>query len=179
MKLPETQGIELLPVKVMAGSSWSFTIIVCDCLPKLMLLFLSKESQEPYLIMSQKIRLVQFTDWVKDRSDKANMSHCIRKPTKCLGENKGADQLLGNREADQRLCFRYMDSTILLQLKYKISNLTIFCDCTARFVSNLVGTLIVGFHTHRLNYANVETRLSDFTQSMKGGIFGFCQAASF
>ena len=42
------------------------------------------------------------------------MSHCIRKPTKCLGENKGADQLGGNREADQRLCFRYTDSTIPL-----------------------------------------------------------------
>ena len=35
----------------------------------------------------------------------------------CLGENKGADQLRGNREADQRLCFRYSDSTIPLLLK--------------------------------------------------------------
>ena len=26
-------------------------------------------------------------------------------------ENKGADQLLGNRAADHRLCFRYIDST--------------------------------------------------------------------
>ena len=34
------------------------------------------------------------------------------KPTICIGENKGADQLRGNREADQRLCFRYSDSTI-------------------------------------------------------------------
>ena len=29
-----------------------------------------------------------------------------------LCENKDADQLRGNREADQRLCFRYTDSTI-------------------------------------------------------------------
>ena len=36
------------------------------------------------------------------------------KPTICIGENKGADQLRGNREADQRLCFRYTDSTLLL-----------------------------------------------------------------
>ena len=36
----------------------------------------------------------------------------MRKPDFCLGENKGADQLRGNREADQRLCFRYSDSTI-------------------------------------------------------------------
>ena len=42
------------------------------------------------------------------------------KPTICIGENKDADQLRGNREADQRLCFRYSDSTIPLLLKSKI-----------------------------------------------------------
>ena len=31
----------------------------------------------------------------------------MRKPTICIGENKDADELRGNREADQRLCFRY------------------------------------------------------------------------
>ena len=40
----------------------------------------------------------------------------------CLCENKGADQLRGNREADQRLCFRYSDSTIPLLLKSEISS---------------------------------------------------------
>ena len=39
------------------------------------------------------------------------------KPTICIGENKDADQLRGNREADQRLCFRKSDSTIPLLLK--------------------------------------------------------------
>ena len=34
------------------------------------------------------------------------------KPTICINENKGADQLRSNCEADQRLCFRYSDSTI-------------------------------------------------------------------
>ena len=34
------------------------------------------------------------------------------KPTICIGENKGTDQLRSNCEADQRLCFRYTDSTI-------------------------------------------------------------------
>ena len=43
------------------------------------------------------------------------------KPSICICENKGADQLRGNREADQRLCFRYMDSTIPLLPKYEIS----------------------------------------------------------
>ena len=44
------------------------------------------------------------------------------KPTICIGDNKDADQLCGNREADQRLCFRYSDSTIPLLLKSEISS---------------------------------------------------------
>ena len=44
------------------------------------------------------------------------------KPTICICENKGADQLCGNREADQRLCFRYTDSKISLFLKSEISS---------------------------------------------------------
>ena len=50
------------------------------------------------------------------------MSRIVRKQDFCLGENKGADQLRGNREADQRLCFRYSDSTIPLLLKSEISS---------------------------------------------------------
>ena len=38
----------------------------------------------------------------------------MRKPAFCICENKDADQLRGSREADQRLCFRYIDSTIPL-----------------------------------------------------------------
>ena len=45
------------------------------------------------------------------------------KPTICICENKDADELRGNREADQRLCFRYSDSTIPLLLLAKISSL--------------------------------------------------------
>ena len=45
------------------------------------------------------------------------------KPTICIGENKGADQLRSNCEADQRLCFRYMDSTIPLFSRSNISRL--------------------------------------------------------
>ena len=37
----------------------------------------------------------------------------MRKPAFCICENKDADQLRGNREADQRLCFRYTDRTKL------------------------------------------------------------------
>ena len=51
------------------------------------------------------------------------MSHVKRKPTFCICKNKDADQLRGNREADQRLCFRYIDSTIPLLSKSEISSL--------------------------------------------------------
>ena len=44
----------------------------------------------------------------------------MRKPAFCICENKDADQLRGNREADQRLCFRYTDSTIPLLAKSEI-----------------------------------------------------------
>ena len=47
----------------------------------------------------------------------------MRKPAFCICENKDADQLRGNREADQRLCFPYLDSTIPLLLKSEISSL--------------------------------------------------------
>ena len=68
------------------------------------------------------------------------MSLCVRKPTICMGENKDADQLRGNREADQRLCFRYTDSTFPPLLKPKIFKiLGFFCDCTGWFVLDLVG----------------------------------------
>ena len=50
-------------------------------------------------------------------------SRVLRKPTFCICENKDADQLRGNREADQRLCFRYIDSTIPLPSKSEISSL--------------------------------------------------------
>ena len=44
-------------------------------------------------------------------------------PLVCICENKDADQLRGNREADQCLCFRYTDSAIPLLSKYEISSL--------------------------------------------------------
>ena len=52
-----------------------------------------------------------------------DMSRVVRKPAFCICENKDADQLRGNREADHRLSFRYTDSTISLLPKYKISSL--------------------------------------------------------
>ena len=45
-----------------------------------------------------------------------HFSRVVRKPAFCIFENKDADQL-------QRLCFRYIDSAILLVPKYEISSL--------------------------------------------------------
>ena len=39
------------------------------------------------------------------------MNCVMRMSAFCVCENKGADQLPGNCAADQRLCFRYIDST--------------------------------------------------------------------
>ena len=89
----------------------------------------------------------------------------------CIGENKDADQLRGTREADQRLCFRYSDSTIPLLLKIQnFKLLALFCACTGRFVSDLFGNHIVGFPTRWLissynknsiyNYALIKNRKS-------------------
>ena len=50
-------------------------------------------------------------------------THVVRKPTFCICENKDVDQLRGNREADQRLCFRYIHSTIPLLSNSEISSL--------------------------------------------------------
>ena len=60
----------------------------------------------------------------------------MRKPDFCICENKRADQLCGNRTTDQHLYFHYTDSTISLLMK----PLAIFCGCTARFLSDMVGT---------------------------------------
>ena len=48
---------------------------------------------------------------------------CHEKTYFCICENKDADQLRGNRKADQRLCFHYIDSTIPLLSKSEISSL--------------------------------------------------------
>ena len=50
------------------------------------------------------------------------MTGIVRKLNFCQCENKGADQLRSNCEAVERLCFRYMDSTIPLLLKSEISS---------------------------------------------------------
>ena len=47
------------------------------------------------------------------------MSRVVRKLAFCICEKKDADQLRGNREAGQRLCFRYTDIQSLYFLNTK------------------------------------------------------------
>ena len=74
------------------------------------------------LLSSQKWPGRKYTSLVcvTRRMVQAYLSRVMRKPTFCICKNKDADQLRGNREADQRLCFRYTDSTIPLLTKYEI-----------------------------------------------------------
>ena len=80
----------------------------------------------------------------------------MRKPEFCICENKDADQLRGNREADQRLCFRYIDSTIPLLPKYEISSFWSSCvvvqPCLCRTWSETPKT---GFLRTRLSYETI------------------------
>ena len=50
------------------------------------------------------------------------LSRVKRKPDLCLCENKDADQLCSNCTADQRLYFRYTDSTTPLPVKSEIAS---------------------------------------------------------
>ena len=75
----------------------------------------------------------------------------MRKPAFCICENKDADQLRGNREADQRLCFRYIDSTIPLLPAYEISSLQPSCVVVqSGLCGNWSETPKTGFLTTRL-----------------------------
>ena len=47
----------------------------------------------------------------------------MKKTAFCICENKDADQLRSNHEADQRLCFRCTDSTVPLLPTSEISSL--------------------------------------------------------
>ena len=76
----------------------------------------------------------------------------MRKPAFCICENKDADQLRGNREADQRLCFRYTNKTIPLLPMRNFKPLVILGGCTAWFVSDQVGNSEERFSHNETQY---------------------------
>ena len=65
-------------------------------------------------------------------------------------ENKDADQLHGDREADECLCFRYTDSTIPLLPKTEISSLYASVIAQPHFCRAWSETPKTGFLTTRL-----------------------------
>ena len=68
-------------------------------------------------------KLIYLANFIKAPVMRQYLSRVVRKPDFCICKNKDADQLRGSREADQRLCFRYTDSTIPLLPKSENSSL--------------------------------------------------------
>ena len=96
----------------------------------------------------------------------ACMSPVMRKPDFCICQNKDADQLRGNREADQRLCFRYTDSTtrtIPVLPKSEISQGGYTWELLLLFyvVSIMLDFLTSFLYLHAVNVTNTYQR-SDF-----------------
>ena len=87
----------------------------------------------------------------------------MRKQEFCLCENKGADQFRNNCQADQHLCFHFMDSTIPLLPKSEISSF--FCSCTGRFVMDLVGKLEDPFSRVSAHISSFDLNLTTFNFS--------------
>ena len=103
------------------------------------------------------------------------MSRHMRKPTICICENKGADQLRGNREADQRLCFRYMDSTIPPLLKSKIARIQ---PASVTVQAGLCRTWselqIVGFLMHKLKCSELRDSILYVKFSKQNSVQSAC-----
>ena len=87
------------------------------------------------------------------------MSRLMGKPTICIGEHKGADQLCSNCEADQRLCFRYSDNTIHFLLKPKFQASSSFLCLYRSVCVGLVRKPHCCFSTRRLIYTCCQTEL--------------------
>ena len=83
----------------------------------------------------------------------------MREPAFCICENKDADQLHGNRAADQRLCFRCIDSIIplLSTCKSEISSLQTFSVVVQSGLCwTWLGTPKTGFLKTSLRLINIE-----------------------
>ena len=84
----------------------------------------------------------------------------MRNPAFCICENKDADQLLSNCTVTAQLTSAFVFAIQIVQslfnLNPKFQASVIFCGCTARFLSDLVGNPEDGFshneaHIHVLS----------------------------
>ena len=93
--------------------------LVFDCIITLDKDYTPEASNEPgFLLIIELEKQATTFEWVR-----YYLSRVMRIPDFCICEIKDADQLRGNREADQCLCFRYTDSTTPLLHKSEISSL--------------------------------------------------------
>ena len=102
-----------------------------------------------------------------------HMSRIMRKPTFCICKNKDADQLHGNREADQRLCFCYINSIIPLLSIYEISSLWPSCVAVQPgFCGTRPETPKTGFLTTRLIFfCSICTQRYQTDKGLSGNFF--------
>ena len=98
-----------------------------------------------------------------DNKKACKMSRVVRKPAFCMCENKDTDQLRGNREADQHLCFRYIDRPIPLLSESKISSLLPASVVTQPGLCRTWSeTPKTGFLTTRLKLPSMQRVQTDF-----------------
>ena len=92
------------------------SILICGVSVLYQLLFNTYENKRLHSLCSCNSHIIVI---------KYEPPHGKIKPTICIGKNKGVDQLRINCGADQclKVCFFYMDSTIPLLSKSKISSL--------------------------------------------------------
>ena len=91
----------------------------------------------------------------------------MEKPMFCICENRHRSPLplCGYREADQRLCFRYIVCTIPILSESEISKPLISSNgCAACFVLDLVESQNVGFFMKRLKLSGLKSFFTDWVQ---------------
>ena len=98
---------------------------LCFCYIDCTIALLSKSkisSLQPSSVAVQPGLSRTWLETLKTSHDQAHLSRIMRKPAIFICKNNDADQLRGNREADQHLCFSCTDCTIPLLPKSEISS---------------------------------------------------------
>ena len=130
---------------------------LCFCYIGCTIALLSKSkisSLQPSSLIEQPGLSRTWLETLKTSHDQAHLSPVIRKPAFFICEINDADQLRGNREADQRLCIRYTDCTIPLLPKSDISSFNhSFGVVQPGLCGTWSATPITGFLATRLIYA--------------------------
>ena len=98
------------------------------------------------------------------------------KPTTCIGENKGADQLCNNRKADQ--CLFSLHSTIPLLSKSKISSFQPSVTVQASLCRTWLEPKLLVF-THRLIFLSQNSPQEDIQAWISGYFHSRCYPVFF